>query len=204
MAKTYSTTKEFGGSGGNAVEKPGTYHFAITKAAEGETTKGNPMTGMSAVCVVLDGTNPDQKGKEFHLHLWEPDLSKSEKAQEMALKKITSYGVAINQFDPLKLGGDLAGEFGSALEGQQFIMQLEEDTYEGKTNLQVHYANIYHVDDPRAEKFPKDKDAIALIAKEFRKSPNQFPSKEKNGHGNGNGAPASKQTRLTEAELASL
>lgn len=204
MTRTISTSKEFGGAGGNAVDKPGTYHFAITRAADGESTRGNPMTGASAVCVVLAGTNEDQKGKEFHLHLFDPDLKKSEAAQKIAQQRITSYGVAVNQIDPLKVGGDLNVDFGPVLEGQQFVMQLEENDYDGKKSLQVAYDRIYHVDDPRAEKFPKDKDAIALIAKEFRKSPDHFPKKEKNGHGNGNGAPASKQTRLTEAELANL
>ena len=38
----------------------------------------------------------------------------------------------------------------------------------------MNYANIYHVDDPRAAAFPKDKEALALLPAELRKKPEFF------------------------------
>ena len=132
------------------------------------------MNGVAAILSVLAGTVEGQEEKEFHLHLFDPDLSKSDSSQEWATKKQTAYAIAINQVDPSKLGEAVSVDFDGA-EGQQIIINLANgEDKDGKSRLELNYANIYHVDDPRAAAFPKDKEALALLPKEFRKPAEYF------------------------------
>lgn len=199
MTRTFQSSDDVGG-GGNAIEKPGTYHCSIRDAADGTSTKGNPITGVSAILTVLDGTNADQKDREFHLHLFDPDMSKSQEAQEWAKKKQTAYAIAINQLDPSKLGQQVEIDFAGGAEGQQIVIALESNEYQGKTRLDLAYANIYHVDDPRAARFPKNKDALALIDKSNRRDADWFkPLSNRNGV-----ATATAGAGLSDAELDSI
>ena len=199
MTRTLNTSTSVGGES-SAIQKPGTYHCTITHAADGESTKGNPMSGVCAVLSVLDGTEEGQKEKEFKLHLFDPDLSKGESSQEWATKKQTAYGVAINQVDPSKLGESAECDFGEAAIGQQIIINLAESEHEGKKKLELNYANIYHVDDPRAANFPKDKEALALLPKEFRKPAEYFDAIS----GKAKVAPAMKPKGISDDDLNDL
>lgn len=195
MTRTLQTSTDVGGSG-TAIQKPGTYHCTITHAADGSSTRGKVMNGCSAVMSVLAGTEAGQVEKEFHLHLYDPDLSKSETGQEWSAKKQTAYGIAVNQIDPSKLGDSLDVDFAD-LAGQQLIITLEESEYEGKKRIDLAYANIYHVDDPRAKDFPKNKDALDLLPKEFRKPADFF--KPLSG-----GKKPAKEQRMTQSQLDDL
>lgn len=198
MGRKFQSATDVGGES-SAIQKPGTYHCSITHSADGESTRGKPTNCCSAILSVLAGTESDQAEKEFHLHLYDPDMSKAESAQEWATKKQTAYAIAINQMDPSQLGGECDVEFGKA-EGQQIIITLDENEYEGKKRLDLSYANIYHVDDPRAKEFPKNKEALALLPAECRKNPEYFEALTKK-----NSAPAMEpKERITDEQLAGL
>ena len=173
MSRNFKASSDLGGES-SAIKQPGTYHCQVTHAADGESTRGKPITGVSAILSVLAGTVEGQVEKEFHLHLYDPDLQKSPSSQEWCQKKQTAYGVAINQIDPSKLGEEMNVDFGSAAEGQQLVITLEENEYQGNVKLEVSYANIFHVDDPRAAGFPKSSEALELLPAELRKSPEYF------------------------------
>jgi hypothetical protein len=80
--------------------------------------------------------------------------------------------------------------------GRQLVITFEAND-EGY--LDLHYANIYHIDDPRAAKFPKDAEAIALATKEMqRKPPEYFASLLKKPEGKAS------QSRLSDNDLADL
>lgn len=204
MTRNFQTSTDVGGEG-NAITKPGTYHCDVANGRDGESTNGKSINGCSAVLTALAGTEADQVGHEFHLHLFDPDLSKSDKAQEMASKKQTAYGVAINQIEPSKLGQALDVDFGAGADGQQIIITLTENEYDGKVNLQVHFANIYHVDDPRAEKFPKNQEALGYIDASNRKTAEYFTplTAKKGSNGSANGSDGS-ASNLSQEQLADL
>jgi len=207
MAKRQFHSSEDVGGESKQLKKPGTYHCSIRQCRDGQTTSGKPINGVSAILTVLAGTESDEVDHEFHLHLFDPNLSASEKAQEWAIKKQTAFGVAINEINPADLGKGLELDF-EAGEGQQIFATFDENEHNGEVNLQVSYANLYHVDDPRAAKFPKNENALKMIPKDLRKSADWFAPLMKHkgeavaaGNANGNGAAKS---RLTENQLADL
>lgn len=210
MGRKLQTPTELGGES-SAIQKPGTYHCSITHSADGESTRGKPTNCCSAILSVLAGTEPDQIEKEFHLHLYDPDLSKLEKEQEWPAKKQAAYAIAINQMDPSQLGNECDVDFDNA-EGQQVVITLShgqkkiekkdgsEEWVEDTSKLKLHYANIYHVDDPRAKEFPKNKEALALLPAELRKKSEYFEALTKK-----NSAPAMEpKERITDEQLAGL
>jgi len=172
MGRTLNSSQDIGGEG-KAVSEGGTFHCSVVRSADGASTKGNSMNGISALLTVLAGTVPSQVEKEFHLHLYDPDLSKSEASQEWSTKKQTAYAIAINQMEPSKLGESVEVEFGEA-DGQQIIITLEESEYEGKKSIDLAYASIFHVDDPRAANFPKSKEGLSILPAELRRKPEYF------------------------------
>lgn len=181
MSFVLETTEDIGGSASDQyLSEPGTYHCVITSVAENEGPKGNPIDGFTVGLAVLDGTVKGQKDKSKNLCLFSPkeskntNESKDDKLQEWARKKQTAFAIAAGLLDlSKKLGGKVAVDLNEAV-GRQIVITFENDEYEGKTRLQLSYANIYHVDDPRAEKFPKDKEALSLIDKSFRKPAEYF------------------------------
>lgn len=175
MSFVLETTEDIGGSASDQyLSEPGTYHCVITSVAENEGPKGNPIDGFTVGLAVLDGTVGGQKDKSTNLCLFSPDESKSDKLQEWAKKKQTAFAIAAGLLDlSKKLGGKVAIDLSEAV-GRQIVLTFENNEYEGKTRLQLSYANIYHVDDPRAAKFPKDKEALSLIDKSLRKPAEYF------------------------------
>jgi len=197
MGRTLNSSASIGGSG-SSVTEPGTYHVQVLRSADGQSTKGNQISGCSAVLSVLAGTVQGQVGKEHSLHLFDPDMSKDEKSQDWSVKKQTAYAIAINQMAPSDLGKSVDVDFDNA-EGQQFFINLEENDYNGEKSIQLAFANIYHVDDPRAKDFPRNEDAMKILPAELRKGPEYFEPLQ--------GKPKAKkkeETRLQEADLDEL
>lgn len=169
MPRTMTTASDLNGES-SAISKAGKYHVVVIRSADGQTTKGNSITGVSAVLSVLEG---EEKEKEFHLHLFDPDMIKSESSQEWAKKKQTAYAIAIGQLNPAELGEEVEVEF--VCDGTQLVIDLEMgEDQQGKPRLELSYANLYHVDDPRVDKVAKNEQALKLIPAELRKKPEYF------------------------------
>lgn len=193
----FDTSEDVGGGDGNFLTEPGTYHCSITGVAEGEGPSGKPIDGVTIRLSVLAGTVEGQQDKEFNLCLFAPDLSASEKSQEWAKRKLTALAVATGLLSPDKLGQRFSADIRKA-EGRQIILTLEEDNRDQERKyLQLSFANIYHVDDPRAAKFPKNSEALKLIPKELRKSAEYFEPL-RGGRSNG------RRQSLSQEELAEL
>lgn len=196
MSFAMETTEDVGGSASDQyLSEPGTYHFIINTVAENEGPKGNPIDGFTVGLMVLDGTNKSQKDKSTNLCLFSPDASKSDKSQEWARKKQTAFAIASQLIDLKKLGGKVQINLQDAV-GRQVIATFEHDD-SGKY-MQLSYANIYHVDDPRAANFPKDAEALAIIPKEFRKESMYFAPLTKRGES------TKTASRLSNSDLADL
>src|SRR5690606_19446811 len=101
--------------------------------------------------------------RKIDLTFWKPKLDQSEKSQAMDRRKNTAFCIATNLIDPNQLGQRLVVDLSKA-NGQQFIAELSpQKDADGKDSdkfLQLHYANIYHVDDPEVASVPKSADAL--------------------------------------------
>ena len=196
MSFAMETTEDIGGSGSDQyLNEPGTYHMIVTSVAENEGPKGNPIVGFTVGLSVLDGTAKGQKDKSTNLCLFSPDQSKSDKSRKWARMKQTAFVVASGVLEPSKLGGKVQINLQTAV-GRQIVATFESDD-SGKY-MQLSYANIYHVDDPRAANFPKDKEALAIIPKDQRKDAAYFASLMTKGES------TKTASRLSNSDLADL
>jgi len=197
MSFAMETTEDIGGGSGQYLRESGTYHLLVTSVAENEKPGGSPGDGFTVEFVVLEGTVKDQKDKSFNFFFASPDQSKSESGQEWARKKQTAFGIASGLIDLKKLGGKVHVDLQNAV-GRQIIGSVQAEEYEGKIYIKFAYANIYHVDDPRASNFPKDKEALAIIPKDLRKDATYFASLLKKGES------TKTASRLSNSDLADL
>lgn len=200
MSFVLDTTEDVGGGESTYLDQPGTYHCLVTSVAENQGPKGGVIDGFTVGLAVLAGTVEGQKDKQKNLCLFSPDKSKSSGNQEWAKKKQTAFAIAteVIKLGEKKLGGVVEVDLQLAV-GRQIVITFELDEYEGKKNLELSYANIYHIDDPRAAKFPKDAEAIKLATAEMQRQPPEYfaPLLKKPD------AKAS-QSRLSQNDLADL
>ena len=198
MSTVIETTAEVGGGDSQYLSEPGTYHFAVSGVYEGQMSNGTPIDGFSVQFSVLDGTVKDQQDKQVTLTFFAPDTSKTEKSQEWSRKKQTAFCIAAGLIEIKDLGGKVSIELAQA-DGQQVVATVSRQDEDSKF-LQLHYANIYHIDDPRATKFPKNKEALELIPSESRKKAEYFESiLSSSSKPNGNG-----ESKMSDDDLADL
>lgn len=198
MGRTFDAPEEVQGEG-TYLKLPGTYHFAVNRIVDGEGPKGGVITGFTMFLSVLAGTVEGQKEQEYTMVLFDPDLSGSEKAQAWARKKQAAAFIALGLMNPSDLGkpGLSIPDLNTA-DGTQLIAKLEMDDYNDTPRLELSYADIWHVDDPRAKAFPKDESAFKFLPDGFRKKEEWFaPLVSKKGGG-------SKPGRLSEDDLDDL
>ena len=189
MTRRQKSSTDVGGAPTTWVDEPGMYHMAIAEAADGAGPKGAAIQGCSMLLTVLAGPE-GQADKQKSLVLWDADTDAEGnpiKENDFNLVKQTAYGVAINQIDPSKLGQDVDLDFGPGAVGQQIMVKLgygrkkevnkenyKEEYVDDPTKIELSYADIFHVDDPRSSKYPKNAEALALIPKESRKPAEYF------------------------------
>lgn len=172
MARTFQTT-DISQSESNYLSDAGTFHCVVVRCTDGADQKGNPLAGFNTQFSVLNGTAEGCRDKEFTLTFFDPDMSRGEKSQAWASKKQTAFMVACNLIDLQKIGEEVDIEVGDAV-GQQVVISVEKD--ENEKYLQLVWANIYHVDDPRAKAFPKCEKSIGLVGASNRKKEGYFDS----------------------------
>lgn len=174
MALTVEQPDELGG-GGNFVDKPGTYHLIITAIDENPADKsGNPLDAeFKATVSVLAGADPQQKDRSIDIIFWKP----KEKGDQSS-KRITRFCLAtclIGQHQP---GQKTMVEPSDAI-GRQIVAKFgwkqKKDEISGKyvdsDRIDLHYSDIWHVDDPDVAKtgLVLDDKCIATIPMELRK-----------------------------------
>jgi len=163
MSFEFDAPEDIGGEG-DGLKAPGVYHMTVTQIHEGTSNKGKVIDGFTADLSVIGG---EQADKTYHLALFNADMSKSEDSQAWSRRKQAAFLIATNLMRPDQLGTPVKIDLAKA-EGHQLVIELAEEEYEGKTNLRLAYANIWHVDDPRAAKYAKDESALSIIPEEFR------------------------------------
>lgn len=198
MAWDMEMPEEMGGES-NFLREPGTYHCAVTQVLEGTGPKGGIIDGFTVGLDVLAGTTAGQEHKVMNLTLFNARLDQSDGAKKWARLKQAAFVIAANVVTPAQLGQRVQVDLQKAV-GQQLVIKLVQE--EGKEYLDLSYADIWHVDDPRCEKCPKNPAAIAMIPQQLRHPKEWFDSlKPKkagtagSSAGGGNGSEGSQQTR---------
>lgn len=185
-------------TGGAFVTNPGTYHAMVIDSQEQATDKeGKPLDGFRIVAQVLAGTVASEKGKTFDLLFFHPKpTDKNEGA--FARKRQTRCFIALAKMKPSDLGKRVTIDLTpDETIGRQFVCTLEKE--DGKKYLSLHFADIFHVDDPEAAPFPKDTNLLGQLLPEWRLKPEDFGgegaavkggggSPSPNGNGNGSGS----------------
>jgi len=166
-------TSDDASTGGAFCKQPGTYHAMVIDSQEQAIDKdGKPLDGFRVVCQVLAGTVPSEKGKTFDLLFFHPKpTDKNEGA--FARKKQTRCFIALSKMKPADAGKKIAIDLTpDETIGRQLVATLEKE--EGKNYLSLHFADIFHVDDPEAAPFPKDANLLASLPPEWRMKPEDF------------------------------
>lgn len=194
-------------TGSDMASEPGTYHLLVTEIHPGMMPDGKTILeggGFSINLEVLAGTVEGQQGKLLNLIFGNPKIDATEKFKKMLQDKKGAFFIAADLMTPEQLGTKgLKIELEKA-KARQIIATLERDSRAGKEKfLQLSYANVYHVDDPRAAGFPKSQDALALMPKSLRHDAAYFAKLNEKKHATA--APAAPvRPQLTASQLADL
>lgn len=196
--------------GGTYLATPGTYHFKIDHVDEHPVGRDKQLLdGFRVELSVLDGPrdtdgNCLEASKKIDITFFNPKLNSKDNG-EFARRKQAAFLIAAGLIDNSKLGQRVSVELSHAI-NRQLVAEVERGTDEHgqpKKFLELAFANIYHVDDPKAASCPKNAKALALLPKELRRDPVSFKAATASG---GNGAakeqPAKQETKAAAAASA--
>lgn len=181
--------------GGSFLDQAGTYHFSVTAVDEQPTgNDGKLIDGFRVSCAVLAGTTPCQEKKEVDITFFNPKMQDKNNG-EFSKRKQARFVLAVGLLDGPRKGGERVTIDLQQAIGRQFIATMEERTFtkrdgsQGKS-IDLHFADLWHVDDPEAAAYPKNEAALKLLPASLRKKPEQFPSHAKSNSAatNGNGS----------------
>lgn len=164
--------------GGKFIDKPGVYHMLVTEIDENPSAKnGTPLAGKRFTLTCLASTEPNQKDKTFDLMLWDPQPTDK---SDLSKKRQTRFALAVGllgQYQP----GQRASVNPQDAHGRQLVIKLgwrqkfDEATgqYVDTDHVDVHFADIWHVDDPEVAKnsWPVDAASLKIIPRPLRKLP---------------------------------
>lgn len=134
----------------HSAENAGKYLMRVIDAHDNaRPTKDGlePINGFSAECEVVGG---DNDGKKFTLTLYNGKLS-SKDGGKFAAQKQLAFLLATDVVTPDVLGKEF--DFDPVDSVNSFFvieLALGQPTDSGKSYLDLHYSNLYHVDDPRS------------------------------------------------------
>lgn len=160
-------------SGGAFLKEPGTYHLVCYDSQEAATDReGKPLDAFRISASVAAGTVPGQANKTVDLLFFHPKPT-DKNGGEFALKRRTRALIALSKVRPSEIGKrvsiDLTPE---TTVGRQFVATLEK--VKDKDYLQLHFADIYHIDDPEAAAFPKAANIVAMLPADQRLTAKDF------------------------------
>ena len=174
MARTITAPEQIGSDStylANTKENQGVHLMTVVAAyADERPTKDGtePYDGICFACECYGGNN---HGKQFTLKLIDGKLSHKDEGKN-AFAKQAAFLIAADCMTPDQLGKSIDYEVEDAVGSMLFLdLVLGKEASDGKQYLDLNYMNVYHVDDPRAKKFPldaKQKDRIEGIKSGFR------------------------------------
>lgn len=189
-------------TGGNYLDEPGTYHLQITHVDEQPTSKGS--TAIDGFRIELSVVEGPQKDKETDIIFFNPKQSSKDQGK-WARNKQAAFLIAAGLVTEQQLGQRVEIDL-KAAEGRQVIAELElgQADAKGKRFLELAWANIYHVDDPRVATAAKNAAALGLIPKSLRRDPASFATAKKDGAGSNGSATSPTSTTEISDDLGDL
>ncbi|XZE20886.1 hypothetical protein SH449x_000777 [Pirellulaceae bacterium SH449] len=199
------------------LEVAGKYHATVSTMHvesmpndQGEGDDGGfvkPLAGgFSCTLEVLGG---EQANKKFSLIFWGPkfDQPDDSKGNTWSRKKQAAFAIACDLVKLDQLGTRATVNLEDAV-GSQIVVEVEIEEYtkkDGKKGKkpQLVWANIYHVDDPRAKGAEMNAKLLATIAPaENRHKPEYFDvlTKKKSA----SASASSSTSRVTDADLCDI
>lgn len=169
--------------GSNWLKAPGTYHLHITSVDEQPVDKdGKAVDGFKVEFNVLGGM---EGGKKIDVIFFNPTKAPEAGKKNWPLLKQGAFLLAAGLVDPSATGKQVSVELQDAVD-RQIVIEFSYDERDAdkpadKKYLQVHYANIYHVDDPRAASVNKDAKALGMLPSTQRRDPASFKASGSNG-----------------------
>jgi len=159
-------------TGGSFLSEPGSYHLVVTDVTEHPTKKDGSLIDnamFKASLSVLDGTTPHQSDKSTDLIFFHPKPDATEGGKKLAKKKLDRFflSTGLATREQLEKGDQLDISLDNCV-GRQIVAKFEMSDYGDKPQLQLSYAEIYHVDDPEVKAVPKKADALKLIEAALR------------------------------------
>jgi hypothetical protein len=211
MAFELDIPEDIGGSSAY-LEVAGKYHATIVTMHEERMPNSQddgsgfeqPIAGgFSITAEVLGG---EQADKKFSLIFWGPKFDKpdDDKGNVWSRKKQAAFAIACDLVKLDQLGKRVEIELADAV-GAQVVVEIDIEEYTKKDGKRAKkpvmvWANIYHVDDPRAKGAAMNEKLLASIPAENRHKPEYFDllTKKKSA----SSSPASAPTaRVTDADL---
>jgi len=185
-------------TGGAFLETPGVYHCAVLDASESPQKRDGSLISNAQFGVELEILAGPQAKRQKNVVFFKPDPSKpkEDKGYQMDLRKPRRFLEAVSVAAERVPGGNTYTVDLSKAKGRQLIIEFQFSTQVGKeTQLQLHYANIWHVDDPSAPQCERNQAALNLLPKSLRRDPASFRKPEAKAAANsGNGSAASVPT----------
>lgn len=167
-------TAEDMNSGGTYLTTPGKYHCLVVHAEENPTRNDKLVKGFLLELAVQNAG--EQQGLTFKAYFANGDPAHKD-GGAFALKKQVAALIAANVVTPADLGKAGVEVDVEKAKDSQVLVELalgQPDARTGKQYLDIAYANIFHVDDPRAKAFPKDANTLELIPKAHRRDEGFF------------------------------
>jgi hypothetical protein len=186
------------------LKTPGKYHLFVSDVFEGslptkqDGTPGKTIAGFSVVLSVLHGP---EKDKICNLAFRNGDYSHKDQGAS-ARRKQAAFLFACDLIQPASLGKQVEVDLHAAT-GSQVVAELDVEEYtddqgRAQQSIQLSWANIYHVDDPRCAKVEKDQKSIDSIPKENRHDAKHFEAIVSKGK------KAVAKPRITNSDLEDL
>ncbi|MBX3422242.1 MAG: hypothetical protein KF752_11870 [Pirellulaceae bacterium] len=185
MTFTIDMPETLGGS--TMLDVAGKFHVVIRDVEENPLIGQNPFRGFCAEIEVI--APREHAEKTAKIKFGNPDLSHKDKG-EFAKAKQASFAIATGVVDLSKLGQSVDADLSAAI-GQHVLIEIEQVPWKDdptKHSPNLRYANVFHVDDPRAKEYPRD-DAVLKLVGVKRQPPEYF-------------APLMKKKQVTAAATA--
>lgn len=182
---------------GGFLETPGTYLLQVAEMLDGLLPDGKTVADcFSAKCTVIGG---DQDGKSIGLLFNDGDYSHKDQGK-FARKKQSAFLIATNVLRPEHLNGQPVSYDEQQAVGQFFVSKLKfgREGKDGKRYLEVNYADVWHIDDPRVPKGIVTPEAVADVDAALRRKPEFFASMVKTPK---RSAPADTTSSLNEDDV---
>lgn len=170
MGFDYETGDDFD-SGSKFLEQPGEYHMVVEAMEEKPRKQDGELIAnawYAAKLKVLAGSSPGQEDKEHRVVFFKPNPD-SKDGGDFARKKSDRFLLAVGLITPEDRGKKVSLDLQHAVMRQLLIKLDGRKDDRGRNQLDISFANIFHVDDPEAASYPRDGAAIALIPQELRR-----------------------------------